>query len=350
MANSKLFALTLGAALVLGCDDGGAEDGHDDVDAAPGDAGAADAGLDAAAHDGSEPPADAGLQSVTIRFKAKVGDEDLVCGQTYDGLGTTNASAKPRDFRFFVQELRLIDSEGKEVPVTFDQRLPHQTRDIALIDFTDGADTCTSGAPTTNMVITGTVPPGTYQGVVFVNGVSESLNHGNPAVAPEPLQAPGAHWTWNSGYRFMMAELLPVNAHDGTTDAGIDAGHHADATLDAGVGHDAGDAGQDDAGSAPHGGSNGVVFVHSGSTACSGTPAMGISCSKENRAEIRLSNFDPASQSIVADLGAVFAGIDLSAGGQCHGSGAFCAPFYSALGIDFDTGAPASTQTVYRVE
>lgn len=349
MANAKVFALSLGAALALGCDDGGDEDGYDDVDAALSDAGAADAGLDGASHDGSAPRADAAVQSVTIRFKAKVGDQDLVCGQTYAGLGTTSASAKPRDFRFFVQELRLIDSQGQEVPVTFDERLPHQTRDVALIDFTDGADACTSGAPTTNMVITGMVPAGTYQGVVFVNGVSEALNHGDPGLAPEPLQAPSAHWTWNSGYRFMMAELLPMSAQHGMTDGGMDAGQ-AGAMADAAVGHDAGDAGESDAGTAPQGGGNGVVFVHSGSTACSGTPAMGISCSKENRAEIRLSDFDPATQSIVADLGAVFAGIDLSAGGQCHGSGAFCEPLYSALGIDFDTGAPASTQTVYRVE
>lgn len=314
----------------------GDDDDTGGVDA--GDAAVVDAGLDARARDAASDgalPSD--MQVVGVRFKATLGSRELVCGQSYAGLGTSHASATPQDFRFFVQQVRLINGKGEEVPMQFDERAPFQTADVALIDFTDSAGACAnSGDPTTNMVITGRVPKDTYSGIVIVNGVPESLNHGNPATAPAPLRATGASWSWLSGYRFVMAELLPEAAHD------LDAGAHG---ADAG-GHEAADAG-----AGGHGG-GGAVFVHSGSTSCTGTPGEGnIQCSKPNRAEIRLAGFNPAAQQvIVADLAAVFAGVDLSAGTQCHGSGASCATMYSALGVELETGAPKTTQSVFRVE
>lgn len=343
--------LMLAAALAAsGCESD--EDGDDDVsgdaslDAAAPEAGV-DGGADARAPDGG---ADAGadLQRVEIRFRAKIGSEELVCGQTYAGLGTTGTRATPQDFRFFVEQVRLINARGQEVPLVFEERSPHVAEQVALIDFTDGAGACAaSGASTTNMVIAGRVPRDTYDGVVIVNGVPATLNNAAPGEAPAPLRAPGAHWGWRDGYRFMMAELLPV-ASLGDAGAG-----------DAGGGtHHAGDAGTHDAGSsdagAPHAAGGGASFVHSGSTGCSGTPGTGITCNTDsfraNRAEVRLPRFNPATQYVVADLGAVFAGVDLMKGAVCHGTGAACAPMFTALGIDPATGRPSATQTVFRVE
>lgn len=47
-----------------------------------------------------------------------------------------------------------------------------------------------AGDANVNRAITRTVPPGDYNGIVFVNGVPESLNHGDPLELPAPLQAP----------------------------------------------------------------------------------------------------------------------------------------------------------------
>jgi uncharacterized repeat protein (TIGR04052 family) len=365
----SLSALALVTSAAIGCDNGGAGANDDDdsprdggIDSAVADAGASEAGrvedgsngpasdgssaeggrLDGAADDASTPNgSDASVQSVTIRFKGKVGAEELACNRSYGNLGTTRVSGTPQDFRFFVQEVRLINGKGQEVPVTFAERSPHQSRDVALIDFTDGSGSCKSGAATTNLVITGTIPADTYNGIVFVNGVSLALNNANPATAPAPLKAPGAYWGWRDGYRFVMAELLTVaSPGDGGAPAPIP-------PL-------APDAGGSDGGAPPDPPATVASFVHSGSTGCTGTPGAGISCNdanfRANRNEIRLPNFNPDTQAVVADLAAVFAQVDLVEGSQCHGSGSDCAPMFSALGINPQTGAPAATQSVFRAE
>ena len=275
-----------------------------------------DAGVDDAG-----PP----MQAVTLRFKAKLGAADLVCGQNYAAQGATQREATPQDFRFFVQEAYLLDASGNEVRVEFDDGLPFQTKDVALIDFTDAAGACgNAGGATTNLEIRGKVPRGTYNGVVFVNGVPDPLNHGNPALAPQPLRAPGASWEWLNGYRFVMAELAPPLAM-------MDGGVPAPASGDAGIAR--------------------ASSVHVGSTGCTGMvgSVSTVTCAKANRNRVRLPSFDPAMQSIVADLSSVFSGVDLAQGSQCHGTGASCAAGYAALGVD-PQGQPSTTQQVFRVE
>lgn len=276
-----------------------------------------------------------GMQSVMLRFKAKLGNEDLVCGQAYANQGSNRVSATPQDFRFYVESVKLVSTSGEEVPVVFDERLPFQTKDVALIDFTDGTGACTSGGATINIVLYGRVKVGTYSGVVFTNGVPVSLNHKNPAENPPPLQAPGASWDWQSGYRFIMAEIKPATAAgDGGLDGGVsDAGAVRDGGADAGSGH----------------GGGGASTIHVGSTGCNPDPTM-FGCTIPNRNLVRLTNFNPLVNTIVADLSAVFANIELTeSGSQCHGSGPICAAGYAAFGIGTD-GLPTTTQQVFRVE
>jgi hypothetical protein len=154
-------------------------------------------------------------------------------------------------------------------------------------------------------------------------------------------------WGWTLGFRFLMAEVLGTSA---TPSAGsADAGGHSGAPI-------APPPPLLDAGTVQGGGAGGVLgFVHLGSTGCVGTlgsddAGPGVSCDKPNRPEVRLVNFNPATNSVVADLGAVFAKADLTEGVQCHGSGPSCAPMFEALGVDLDTGAALSTQLVFRVE
>jgi hypothetical protein len=214
------------------------------------------------------------------------------------------------------------------------------------------------------------VPVGEYDGIVFVNGVPESLNHAAPAeTAAAPLDDVTLFWGWLGGYRFLVAELLPVGAgHDaGTMDAGgHDAGDRdaadpdggaldaaeadAAAPQDAGLGDAGADAGADAGGGHAGGQTASAAFLHVGSTGCGGSPAAGFSCTRQARNEIRLSGFNPATNTVVADLEAVFKTSDLTAPPQCHGIAASCIAPYAAFGVDMDTGKPLTTQQVFHVE
>lgn len=262
---------------------------------------------------------DDATQEVTIRFKATVADRDFSCLDRYNDLGSKKTSMMPADFRFYVQDLKLIDANDKEVPVKLDTRAPWQSKDVALIDFEDAQGRC-HGTAETNTTITGRVPrsdSGAYKGVVFSNGVPESLNHLEQSTQQPPLDVTDLFWTWLSGYRFVVAELVEDAADGGSASSADDAG----AALP------------------------GIGLMHVGSTAC----RKDQGCTKPNRNLIRLSDFNPEKDVIVADLGAIFQDTDLSQDMQCHAADALCAPMFEQIGVRFDTGASLKEQKVYRV-
>jgi uncharacterized repeat protein (TIGR04052 family) len=286
--------------------------------------------------DTSLPP---GASAVTIRFRAKVGSDDFACGRPALPAPGARFPVEPIDFRFFIDRLRLITRSGQEVPVQLSERLPYQTSEVALIDFTSGSGACLPGVAAANTMVTGAVPTGDYSGIAFSTAVPLSLNHGDPALAPLPLQTPGAHWTWRQGYRFLLASVRAQRNQD----AGV---------LDARVN----DAGGSDAGSPPasggHGGgaAPGYAELHVGALGCLGGVGVGFNCQIPNRNEVRLMQFDPMGSTVVADLGALFAGLDVLGGIACHDNATECGSAYSALGLDPTTGAPLSTQQVFRLE
>lgn len=260
----------------------------------------------AAAVDAGPPPA----RSVSIRFKAVVGSTDMSCGLTYNGLGSNGTSAYTRDFRFFVQDLRLINAAGKDVPVTVASRPPFQQDGVSLIDFETGASGC-GGTAEVNTEITGTVPAGDYRGIAFTNGVPESLNHVDPESAPAPLRARGMNVNRLEGYRFLRAEL-------------VQSGAPVDMT--------------------------GSVELHVNSSRCSGDPTNGSAkCARQNRVEVRMLGFEPSRNIILADLSTLFANVDLRNITVCHSELELCSPLFDRLGVSYDTGRPEGAQQLYRV-
>jgi uncharacterized repeat protein (TIGR04052 family) len=284
---------------------------------AAGSSGAGTAGAAGSSNAGAGGSSTGGTVPVTIRFKAKVGSSDFACGQNYTNVGTPGATVTPADFRTFVQDVMLIRNDGTEVPVQLDARAPWQTASVALLDFENGQGRCSGeGNAETNTTITGTVPAGTYSGLSFVNGVPEDLNHDDPTTFTPPLSTYSAFsWGWLSGFRFVKAELVQAVAAGSVFGSGL---------------------------------------AHVGSTSCTGTPSAGtVVCTKPNRNKIVLSHFDAATTTVIADIGAIFAGSNLGDSANvadCHSGGSFCTPMFGALGITFATGLPASTQTAYRVE
>ncbi|HVV17289.1 MAG TPA: MbnP family copper-binding protein [Polyangia bacterium] len=312
--------------------DGGASAGSGDASAGT-DGGARDVPVDAVADGSSDTSADAGAsdgggdadggtRAVTLHFKATVGTAAFACGTTYQNQGTTGVSVRPRDFRFYVQSVRLISASGQEVPLALDVRSPWQTADLALLDFEDGTADCVDGNADMNSTITGTVPAGTYTGIVFSNGVPDALNHADPLTLPAPLQAGAMTWGWLYGFKFVKAELGATAAPVGDAGAGLGLAHVGSIGCD-----NSADGGSPDFNAPPT-----------------------VVCSQANRNEIRLTGADPTVRSIVADIGAIFAATDLSKDEQCHSEGDACPSMFWSLGLDFATGAQLPTQTVYHFE
>ena len=195
-------------------------------------------------------------QKVAIRFQAMVGKDKFACGQTYTGIGTTGSKIAPRDFRYYVHNVRLVDNKGGIVPVQLDQS-KWQLDDTALLDFEDGTWSCVNGTRETNDQVLGTVPAGTYTGLLFTVGVPFNKNHTELTSQPPPLNLTALSWVWNAGRKFARLDFAS--------------------------------AGQ------PHG-----FTVHLGSTGCMPNDTkitVPTQCSAPNRPEIRIDAFNPDKDS-----------------------------------------------------
>jgi uncharacterized repeat protein (TIGR04052 family) len=214
-------------------------------------------------------------QTVTLTFSGQVGDATVRCGETYTTAGTRPTPLKVNDFRFYISNVRLLTAEGQEVPLALQQDSLWQYQNVALLDFEDGtADCAEGGTPGINNAVVGTVPPGTYQGVAFTLGVPDSLNHLDAAVAPSPLNVSAMFWSWRAGYIFSRIDLA-----------------------------------------VPRGDSTSYWLMHLGSTGCEAEAATmppRKACTRPNRVEVHLSNFNPETDIIVADVAGLARGIDLT--------------------------------------
>lgn len=256
------------------------------------------------------------MQPVTIAFKAVVGSQDFACGRTYTGIGTTKSTIKPKDFRFYVHNVRLVDEKNQEVPVQLKQFSRWQLDDVALLDFESGSGGCTNGNPDMNTELYGTVPSGhTYRGLHFTLGVPFDKNHTDLTDMPSPLDLTALAWTWNAGRKFTRIEFASTGRPRG-------------------------------------------YVLHLGSTGCrpkgvKTTPPT--ACAQPNRAEISLPDFEPGSSFVVADLAALLKDSNVDVTPEKYKSGCMstvenpdCAPLFANLGLPFG-GQPARQQTFFRL-
>jgi uncharacterized repeat protein (TIGR04052 family) len=254
---------------------------------------------------------------VEIRFQAKVGAEDLACGHFYAGIGTTKSTIQPRDFRFYVHNLRLIDESGKEVALLLEQDGKWQLDDLALLDFENATGACSNGTPELNERVVATAPGGhTYRGLKFVLGVPFEKNHTDLTTMPPPLNLTAMAWVWNAGRKFARLDFSSTGLPRG-------------------------------------------FAIHLGSTGCTpDTTATTVptTCREPNRAEIVLPDFDPAQSVVVGDLAALLKNSDVdhnqpkTASGCMSGTtDADCGPLFANLGLPFP-GQQAKKQAFFRSE
>jgi len=222
-------------------------------------------------------------EAIRIRFAAQVGPAPFACGQSYGGIGTTNSTITPTDFRFYVSDVSLIRADGQAVPVTLDQDGTWQYRNLALLDFEDGTGPCRNGNSAVNSELRGTAPKASYTGLRFTLGVPFELNHGDPTLAPSPLNITSMFWVWKAGYRFLKVDL----ASSGQPDKRVDyAAGNTSVEKERAVGFP----------------------VHIGSAGCTSaslTTPPAAACKFPNRAIITLSHFELGRSVVVADLAAL---------------------------------------------
>jgi uncharacterized repeat protein (TIGR04052 family) len=263
----------------------------------------------------------AGMQPVSVRFAAQVGGQPFACGRSYSAVGTSRSTITPSDFRLYVSEVALVDEAGRAVPVTLAQDGVWQLDNVALLDFENGIGPCRNGTAGMNAEVRGNVPAGRYVGLRFTLGVPFARNHGDPTVAPSPLNLTAMFWNWQGGYKFVKFDTASSGQ------AATTAPPH------------------------PEGGGNASGFsVHLGSTVCaapSRTEAPKSECANPNRVAVSFDRFDAMRQTVVADMGAVLAqaNVDVNAPNTSPGCMSFlndadCPPVMGALGLAYG-GVPA---------
>ena len=252
-----------------------------------------------------------------MAFSAQVGSEAFTCGGTYDGVGTGTGTITLRDLRLYVHNVRFVQADGTEVGVQLDDAAGFQANGVSLLDFEPGGagTACTGGTPETHTTLTGTLPPGTYQGLRFSIGVPFDQNHQDAAIAQPPLNSTSMFWNWNGGYKFIRI--------DGESDGG-----------------------------------DGEPRLHLGSTGCDGDAMSGgvTQCTNPNRPDVDLPGVTPEGSSVTFDLAELFADSDLDSNTVDTPPGCMgapidpeCAPIFSKLGLPFGAAA-AGTQTVFTVD
>lgn len=258
--------------------------------------------------EGAAPPV-----PMTINFAARVGNEPFSCDRTYTGIGTTNATVEPTDARLYLENIRLVNDQGAEVPLTLDQDGTWQLEDVLLLDFENATGLCGQrGTAEMNSVAQGMIPGGTYTGIRFEMGVTESLNHGDSATAPSPLNKTALFWSWNVGYKFIRYDNIAE--------------------------------------------SNGNEFrVHIGSTACEGDGRGNAKCANSNRTEVDLP-FDPSGDTIVVNLANFLSNVNVEFNTPESPPGCMsapndpeCEPVFAAAGLSYG-GNPGGSQQIFTVE
>lgn len=290
---------------------------------------------DATPTDSDEPYADSSApanytQAVTLNFAGQIGDDDLDCTSTAT-VGTSTHAAALADARMYVSEVSLKAAGGDWVEVHLDADGTWQRAQVALLDFESKQGRCAdSGSTDTNQKITGLVPAGDYEAVRFTIGVPVALNHLDASTSPAPFNAEGLYWTWMTGYKFLRVDWMVETGN--TTDAGVKEYSRWN--------------------------------IHLGSTGCTNAEGSRTSppdeaCVYSNRPVIELTNFNPASDTIVFDAGQLVKDSNLhynmpetAPGCMSGATDTDCGEVFNALGLDLSTGSASSshTQTVFSVK
>jgi len=135
------------------------------------------------------------------------------------GSGTTKAEvrfgivggerATLHSLQFYVHAIELLDEHGRPHPFRFAVSAPWQNEQVALIDLAGDSTTAQ------HIAVQGSIggDGGAYSGIRLTVGVPFELNHANPLAAAAPLDRGEMFWNWQSGHKFLRADLA-VAGHE----------------------------------------------------------------------------------------------------------------------------------------
>lgn len=269
--------------------------------------------------------------TLSFAFEAMVGSEALsftmedpassanTIARTYTGIGTSNATITPVDFRFYVHQVQVRKADGTWADVTLDEN-SYQYQGTALMDFENNSGGASpNGTAGTHTSLTGVGPAGSLTGLRFTLGLPERHNHQDVAVAAAPLNVSRLYWSWTSGRKHARLDFTSPDRPSTSS----------------------------------------TFNIHLGNTGCAAdaaaTESDGYSCSTLNTSVVELVGFNPNSKSVIADLKTLVAGTDVkveSGGpGGCM-SGATdndCTSVMRNFGLSFQGGTNPSGQQFFRV-
>lgn len=255
-------------------------------------------------------------QSISINFQAVVGDKAFDCKEIYEGIGTTNSKMTVSDFKIYIQDVRLIGKNGKEISVNLTNDGKFQTEQVAMLDFENGEGNCGNGTKELNTAIRGSVPKGKYSGVKFTIGVPTEINHLDGTLQPSPLNITRMMWNWQIGYKFARIDTKTTGRPNG-------------------------------------------YVLHLGSTNCETDTSGKTSCKYANRPEFSFAKFDLAKDVIKVDLKALFANANVDKNKEQTSAGCMsfpgdddCIGVFKSLGLKFEAEGNQLTgkQTFMRAE
>jgi uncharacterized repeat protein (TIGR04052 family) len=261
-------------------------------------------------------------QKIAINFAAYVGEAEFACGDSYEEVGTTKSTITPKDFRFYVSNLALIDEAGNAIPLKLSQDGKWQYQNTALLDFEDGTKSCDNGTAEINTKVVGTIPAGDYQSLQFTLGVPQKLNHSDAAIAPSPLNLTSMWWNWQGGYKFLRVDLETAKAisnvsnhHSNSTSGQVTHGQNEpnNVQLNEQTDHQEPNGEGTTSAHAEEAISSNAYLIHLGSTGCSASAQSNLfGCANPNRVQVMLEDFNPKDDVVIADLGELLAQSDLS--------------------------------------
>lgn len=242
-------------------------------------------------------------EPVSLKFAAKVGEQDASCGGTYAGLGSRSSNVVVNGIRFFVSNVRLLDSSGNEHPVDLDQDGIWQYQDTALLDFENATAGCSEvGTSEINTTVRGKADISDVTGVRFDLGIPFDLNHLDPTSSPAPLNVSAMNWFWQIGHILFRTDLTA----DGKP-----------------------------------------WFIHLGSSGCVSdafTSAPTSPCSNPNVPTITLTNYN-VDKTITLDLATLVQGVNLAGltpdtapGCMSERADNECAEIFPNFGLSLETG------------
>jgi uncharacterized repeat protein (TIGR04052 family) len=254
-----------------------------------------------------------GAGELQIQVNPLVAGDTFSCSRTYAGIGTGKATARPLDFRLYVNHLTLKTASGESVPFVLKEDELWQRDGVALLDFEDDTGSCKTGSPETNAVLVGTAPARSdYVALQFAIGLPTSMNHLDAATAPAPFNAPGMWWSWQGGYKYVRIDIASESNPGG-------------------------------------------YYFHLGGTDCAGGVKDGITCKYDNIASVALSGFQMGKSQLNLDIAPLYSGVDINhtvdgmtdfvAGCMAFSGDPECPAMFSALGLAFEPGASAASAT-----